>query len=591
MAEARGERGCSVGDLRDFHGTSMGLPRDFHAGSGCFFDGSPRPEAAELRPGRLDGALEFWDLVTLTNLKQAASLNGSRGVLERFDGSSGRWEVKLLSTGDVKAIRPDNLLADSQDWDLESGLGNEAQEAPPSPVPEIAPRSPPPAPSELTGRAGARSSGAPPPPAKPARRMGTIRWYNGRRRLGAIIPDGEGADLFIPAQGAPNGSQVPPQPGGLFHGTRVSFLPMTIKADAANGRQKAETVGCPRRKGQDPANGIDLDLMMGLGQRPEERNDDRVAAQDLHELGFLTGIFDGHRGGSCAEFAAKQVPPNVLSAYRTRAKRGVLSEKKAALIAESLVESFEAWLQSAKKKDVQEGSTGIVALVSHGFTAPVEAKAPTGCAALWPKPKDTTRRCESSGRCPNLRWQSSLWPGQVTVEPCCSEALFPQLGSQLPSTTAPAFRVLAGMDQTPARSRRASRCSFLDETPGKVAKPARQIAAMDVVKGKEDIGKLTGGEGRDVPTKEDPPKVNVVTGAKTRTVVQPEEEVSRTVTLRSDVPGEMPTFELDGITYRVRDMDAWHEKAEYACGRQVSLAELKKQRKRSAEKSEETMKP
>ena len=43
----------------------------------------------------------------------------------------------------------------------------------------------------------------------------------GGHRLGAIIPDGEGADLFIPAQGAPNGSQVPPQPGGLFHGTRV----------------------------------------------------------------------------------------------------------------------------------------------------------------------------------------------------------------------------------------------------------------------------------------------------------------------------------------------------------------------------------
>ena len=81
----------------------------------------------------------------------------------------------------------------------------------------------------------------------------------------------------------------------------------------------------------------------------------------------------------------------------------------------------------------------------------------------------------------------------------------------------------------------------------------------------------------------------MVSEANTGTVAQPEAEVSRTVTLRSDA-GEMPTFELDGITYRVRDMDAWHEKAEYACGRQVSLAELKKQRKRSAEKSE-TMKP
>lgn len=49
----------------------------------------------------------------------------------------------------------------------------------------------------------------------------------------------------------------------------------------------------------------------------------------------------------------------------------------------------KAWLQNAKKKDIQEGSTGIVALVSHGFTAPIEAKTPTGCAALWPKPKET----------------------------------------------------------------------------------------------------------------------------------------------------------------------------------------------------------
>ena len=30
----------------------------------------------------------------------------------------------------------------------------------------------------------------------------------------------------------------------------------------------------------------------------QERNDDRIAAQDLHELGFLAGIFDGHRGKS-----------------------------------------------------------------------------------------------------------------------------------------------------------------------------------------------------------------------------------------------------------------------------------------------------
>ena len=75
-----------------------------------------------------------------------------------------------------------------------------------------------------------------------------------------------------------------------------------------------------------------------LGQQlhtRQERNDDRIAAQDLHELGFLTGIFDGHRGqgshpvpelsykhnnvylagGSCAEFAARPSGPEGPEIY------------------------------------------------------------------------------------------------------------------------------------------------------------------------------------------------------------------------------------------------------------------------------------
>ncbi|CAE7237986.1 unnamed protein product [Symbiodinium necroappetens] len=357
-----------------------------------------KPVSFEPLSGEGDG-LQSGAMVMLTNLKQAAALNGSRGKLERFDAASGRWEVKLLASGDVKAIRPDNLLPapDTED----------ASAAPSSPVPEIAPRSPPPAP-ELTGRAqGAAASrvAAPAPAPKPARRMGTVRWYNGRRKLGAVIPDGpaDATDLFIPAQGAPNGSQVPPQPGGLFHGTRVSFLPMTIKSEAANGKQKTEVARSEVR----PLAG-QKGLLCGVDTNAgaKERNDDRIAAQDLHELGFLSGIFDGHRGGSCAEFAAKQVPPNVLSAYRTRAKReGSLvklsAEKEAALIAEALAESFEvtdkAWLVAARKKDLQEGSTGIVALVSHGFAAPVEAKLAEGCAALWPKPKEAPEKEKRPG--------------------------------------------------------------------------------------------------------------------------------------------------------------------------------------------------
>merc|ERR1712129_344869 len=68
------------------------------------------------------------------------------------------------------------------------------------------------------------------------RALGTVRWYNGRRRLGYVIPDDGKGDLFIPAQGAVNGSVVPPQPGGLFHGTRVSFLPMALKPSSEDGQ-------------------------------------------------------------------------------------------------------------------------------------------------------------------------------------------------------------------------------------------------------------------------------------------------------------------------------------------------------------------
>lgn len=60
-----------------------------------------------------------------------------------------------------------------------------------------------------------------------------------RHRLGAIIPDGEGADLFIPAQGAPNGSQVPPQPGGLFHGTTVWGPNLQNAGKVGEAKQKA----------------------------------------------------------------------------------------------------------------------------------------------------------------------------------------------------------------------------------------------------------------------------------------------------------------------------------------------------------------
>ena len=88
------------------------------------------------------------------------------------------------------------------------------------------------------------------------------------------------------------------------------------------------------------------------------------------------------------------MPSNLLQAYRARVKRFNLVKsgagEEATLIAEALAESFEAtdkaWLQLAKKKDLPDGSTGIVTLVAHGFHVPLEKE--EGCAALWPKVKE-----------------------------------------------------------------------------------------------------------------------------------------------------------------------------------------------------------
>eukprot|EP00933_Yihiella_yeosuensis_P025322 TRINITY_DN19670_c0_g1_i1.p1 TRINITY_DN19670_c0_g1~~TRINITY_DN19670_c0_g1_i1.p1 ORF type:complete len:733 (+),score=151.90 TRINITY_DN19670_c0_g1_i1:196-2199(+) len=363
---------------------------------------SPEPASAskQMKPG---------GRVRLTGLKAAAALNGSTGILEKFDSSSERWEVKL-EAGDIKAIRPDNLIPLEDEEDVFV--------PPKSPEAEdnIAPKSPPPAPpSQLTGRAGgattsaAAQRAAAEAKARAARRMGTIRFYNGRRKLGAIIPDGANAttpDLFIPAQGAPNGSQVPPQPGGLFHGTRVSFLPMAInKTDpfAPAGQKAKEEIVCMDVR---PLAGqVGLSCGVDTNKGAKESNDDRLAAQDLHELGFMTGVFDGHRGSQCADFVSKHIGPAILSAYRAKAKReGSLvklsSTKEASLISSAMAEAFEAtdqaWQIAARKKGFKDGSTGLVALVSHGFEV-AEAADAAGCAALWPKPKEPAKTERKAG--------------------------------------------------------------------------------------------------------------------------------------------------------------------------------------------------
>jgi len=179
------------------------------------------------------------------------------------------------------------------------------------------------------------------------------------------------------------------------------------EAAAAAGAGDAEVVCMDVRPLSGQA-GLSCGVESNAGAK--ELNDDRVAATDLNELGFIAGVFDGHRGHVCAEHAARQVPGAVLAAYQARAKREgslvkVSAEKETALISGALVDAFEAvdrsFLVAARKKELLDGSTGIVGLVCHGFEAPLAAASATlGCAALWPKPKEPAQPERQPGTVP-----------------------------------------------------------------------------------------------------------------------------------------------------------------------------------------------
>jgi len=345
----------------------------------------------------VDGAdaLAPGGIVRLTGLKAAAHLNGELGALERFDAETGRWEVKLRS-GDVKAIKAANLeQASALDAAVDgmrtppASSGAEGQLPPSGGVAGLSSS------AFAGGPLAAKAKAAKAAKPRTSRRFGTVRWFNGRRKLGSIIAD-DGGDMFIPAQGAPNGSQVPPNPGGLFHGTRVSFMPLQLKSPDPFG--PPGDVVCMDVRALAGQEGLTVGVGTDVG--PKETNEDRIAAMDIAELGFLAGVFDGHRGHLCADYVAKNLPTTILSAYRARAKRSgnlvkLSNNKEADIIAGALVDAFEAvdkaWLVSARKKELLDGSTAIILLVCHGFVTPLK---PTpaeslGCAALWPKPKET----------------------------------------------------------------------------------------------------------------------------------------------------------------------------------------------------------
>ena len=118
-------------------------------------------------------------------------------------------------------------------------------------------------------------------------------------------------------------------------------------------------------------------------------NEDRVAANDIFDLGFLAGVFDGHGGPQCAEFISQRLPANIhaLWAHRVNKLKGGLvplsQRNEIHLILETLQEAFEAtdrdFMHIARARGLRDGSTALVTLLCHGFEAGPHSATVSGC--------------------------------------------------------------------------------------------------------------------------------------------------------------------------------------------------------------------
>jgi len=225
------------------------------------------------------------------------------------------------------------------------------------------------------------------------RKFGKIRWYNGRRQLGIIDGD-DGRQVFLPVGGAYNQNLVPPNPGGLMHGTRVSYKPLSLADPDAPRGALQEACSDVRPSEIQLLKGMDVGVETRMGGRAS--NEDRIVANDLYDLGFLAGVFDGHGGTRCVDYVSQRFPVVLHNCYTSMAAQQPLASLNAAqeaeLISRAMRRAFTAtdqeYMQLAREANARDGSTGLAVLIAHGFeadqsTKPSVAGQPGGVAKLF----------------------------------------------------------------------------------------------------------------------------------------------------------------------------------------------------------------
>lgn len=205
------------------------------------------------------------------------------------------------------------------------------------------------------------------------RQFGKILWYNGRKQIGKVLGD-DGRELFIPVGGAFNKSMVPLTPQGLMHGTRVSYRLVDLGSDDSCDAC-TDVRPCVEVESQ---RGLECGVETRINGRPE--NQDRVAACDLCDIGFLAAVFDGHGATTCADYVSQTLPSVIHNVFCTQSQqlkgglRTLSPKDEEHLITSTLRKAFDAtdkeFCKSARQMKLYDGSTAVVALLAHGFEAP-----------------------------------------------------------------------------------------------------------------------------------------------------------------------------------------------------------------------------
>lgn len=219
------------------------------------------------------------------------------------------------------------------------------------------------------------------------RLYGHVRWYNGRRQIGIIRGD-NGREIFIPVGGAATRNFVPLTPSGLMHWTRVSYKPVLLEdMDVLSGVSLAEACSDVQHCGDPLKPGLDCGVETRLGGRL--RNEDRLIAHDVFDLGFLAGVFDGHGGENCVDFVSQRFPVALHASYGNRAQqvpsglKSLTPDQEEELIVAAIRDAFELtddeYLKIACEDKQRDGSTALVVLLAHGFEAPATESSVLGC--------------------------------------------------------------------------------------------------------------------------------------------------------------------------------------------------------------------